>query len=542
MAEMNRPNNDSWRALAAVAALAAVVVAVYLPMLFNGFVSYDDHLYVTDNEMVQRGLSYEGLVWAFTTFHSYNWHPLTWLSHMLDVQLFGLNAMGHHLVNLLFHLANTLLLFAMLRKGTGAFWRSLLVAALFALHPLHVESVAWVAERKDVLSTFFCFLALWSYLAYARSGALSRYALSVLCLVLGLLAKPMLVTLPIMLLLLDYWPLGRIPGLSPASGAAPATLARLALEKIPFALLALASCVVTYLAQSQGGAVIYSSTALQNAGNALISYLKYLVKTVWPHPLAPLYPYAPTAGFVAGAAAILLLSSLLFLSQWRRHPYLTQGWLWFLGTLIPVIGFVRIGQHSIADRYTYVPLIGIFVMAVWGVGELREKRGWPAGGTAAATAALLAVLATLTVLQQRYWRDTITLFEHTVAVTRGNFTAHKTLAVAYGRKGDLARATHEHRVSRMLGFRYRVRVWPDDHLARYGLATVYQEMGMLAEAVAEYREAARLKPGFSQAHNDMGIALAKEGKIPEARQAFEAALRADPGNGAAAGNLRALSK
>jgi tetratricopeptide (TPR) repeat protein len=533
-----------------MAAFSLVIVAVYSPILFNGFVSYDDPLYVYENEVVKAGLTYRGLVWAFTTFHSYNWHPLTWLSHMVDVQLFGLNPAGHHLMNLLFHLANTLLLFGVLRKMTGAVWRSLTVAALFAIHPLHVESVAWVAERKDVLSTFFWLLAIWAYVDYARAGKKHSYLLVMLFLVLGLMAKPMLVTFPFVLLLLDYWPLGRIgPEPSDADGAVVQsqgkTLSYLLLEKVPFLTIALASSAVTYFVQKKGGAVLYASSFSENLGNALISYVKYLAKTVWPHPLAVLYPFDPdeiTLWRVAGAALFLALLSFLLLRQAKRRPYIAVGWLWYLVTLVPVIGFVRIGQHAIADRYTYVPLIGLFIIAAWGINDLRVRFQLNRGIIISLATVVFTVLAILTVRQERYWRNGITLFEHAIAVTENNFTAHKNLGLAYGRLGNVEKARSEERISRMLGYQYKIKVFPNDYEAHYNLGIAYSDLGRFSDAIREYQTAIALNPNYAQAYNDLGIALVNEGKIEDAKEAFRSAMRIAPNFTAAAHNYNELEK
>ena len=361
-------------------ALALVTFALYAPMLRHGFINLDDQQYITANDHVRAGLTWSGVVWAFKTSEAANWHPLTWISHMTDCQMFGLNAGGHHLVNLLFHIANTLLLFFWLNKLTGALGRSFFVAALFAWHPLHVESVAWAAERKDVLSAFFWMLAL---IAYARFANLSKvqspkskvfYILALFLFACGLMSKPMVVTLPFVLLLLDFWPLQRFP----ISDFRFPVFFRLVLEKIPFFALAFASCLITYLVQKSGGAT-WSQAALPfhaRIANALVAYVRYISKTFWPADLAVIYPYSRhwPAVLVGGAALVLAAWTGLFLWRARRNPHLIVGWLWFLGTLVPAIGLVQVGSQSMADRYTYIPGIGLFIVIVWGANDLLSRR------------------------------------------------------------------------------------------------------------------------------------------------------------------------
>jgi len=359
--------------------LAFITFAAFLPATRFVFINYDDNDYVTANPPVQAGLSWAGVKWAFTTWHANNWHPITWISHMADCSLFGLNPGGHHLVNVLFHTANTVLLFVLVLRLTGALWPAAFVAALFGWHPLHVESVAWIAERKDVLSTFFALLALLGYAKYVAAAKIQNpkskvfFAGSLLAFALGLLAKPMLVTLPFVLLLLDYWPLQRF--------SLSAFRLSLLFEKFPFFLLTALSCMLTFLAQSQ---VVHGSSAVMSLGsvplhyrlkNMPVAYVEYLWKLVWPAKLAVFYPLADIIPpvRVAGAVAVLLLISVVVWRCWRTRPYLPVGWLWFLGTLVPVIGLVQVGIQSIADRYTYVPLIGLFILVTWLAGDLAEQ-------------------------------------------------------------------------------------------------------------------------------------------------------------------------
>ena len=485
-------------------ALSLLVFLAYSPVLSGDFISYDDPFYVTGNNPVKGGLTFQGIAWAFTTFHSYNWHPVTWLSHMLDVQLFGLNPMGHHLTSLLFHVANSLLLFVVFRKMTGATWRSLAVAALFALHPLHVESVAWVSERKDVLSTFFWMLTIWAYVDYTKSPRLARYLAVILFFALGLMSKSMPVTLPFVLLLLDWWPLGRLrPGLLAGErmeGNSPSpNLSRLLLEKVPLFALAAAASIVTYLAQQKGGALAYPASFGVSAGNALISYLTYLGKMIWPTGLAAFYPFDPgavTAGKAAVAALVLAALSVMVVRGAGRRPYLATGWFWYLGTLVPVIGFLKIGQHAMADRYTYVPLIGIFVMIAWGIGDLAVK--WRPGRSVAALAAAVVIipLSVLTWLQARHWHDSITLFSHALAVTENNWVAHNNLTKAYSDRGDFPNA--------LLHISASLRIKPDP-LQYVSQGWLYFRVGEYRQSIESCRKALAMAPGNVKAHFVLGM-------------------------------------
>jgi len=458
--------------------LALVTVAVYGGAFSSDFIRFDDPRYVTENRNVSGGLTLDGVAWAFTTFFKSNWHPVTWLSHMLDVELYGLNPAGHHATNLLLHVANSLLLFAVLRTATRAPRRSALVAALFALHPTHVESVAWVAERKDVLSTLFWLLATASYVAYARRGGVARYAATALLLLLGLAAKAMLVTLPFVFLLLDYWPLERL--------RFDRSAMRLLVEKLPFLGIAAAFAVVTFTAQTTGGAVALGDPVPFHlrAANAVVSYGLYVWQTVWPVDLALLYPHpylpggTPWRGWqVVFAGAGLLAASAVFLRA-RRHRYLAVGWLWFLGTLLPVIGIVQVGAQGMADRYTYVPCIGLYVIAAWGGADLvrRASRRGEGFGVAPALVALVA-LAALGIASHRqvgYWRDTILLFEHSLAVAPGGYALHNNLANELFDRGR-----------------------PDD-------------------AIRHYRRALEIKPDYYIAHKSLGKALRNRGERYEA--------------------------
>jgi len=451
-----------------------VTLALYWPARHYDFVQYDDPEYVVENHAVSSGLSWWGLQWAIVDAHAANWHPLTWLSHMLDCQLFGLNAGAHHLVNVLLHCANSALLFLLLRAMTGSFWRSAFVAALFAWHPLRVESVAWISERKDVLSGFFFMLTLWAYSRYAKEAEKSRplgqtenqnpttiifihrplssrfYALALTCFTLGLLSKPMLVTVPCILLLVDYWPLNRFGVFDPAAIDAPEGGRRrwriagaLLREKIPFFLLSLAVGLLTFFAQRSGGAVNITASEgiVSRIGNVLAGYSGYLVKLVWPRDLTVLYlrPASPPILTVAFGAAILVIFFALAVGGMRRRPYIAVGGLWFGIMLLPVSGLVPVGLQSIADRYTYLPAIGLGLAVAWGATD--QVTGLRFGGTrrvllGAVAGAVLIACAGLTRHQLPYWENTETLMNHALQVDPDNYVAHENLAVYYSKRGQ----------------------------------------------------------------------------------------------------------
>jgi len=504
------------------------------------FLYYDDNVYVTENPWVQGGLSWSGLKWAFTSMYAANWHPLTWLSHMLDVQLFGLSPGAHHLVNAGFHAASSVLLFLTLMRMTGALWQSAFVAALFALHPLHVESVAWVAERKDILSAFFGMLALMAYVRYTERPGLQRYIMTALLLTLGLLSKPMLVTLPLLFLLLDFWPLGRVSGFQSVEEGATVrpqtTVPRLILEKIPMLVLCTASSVVTVIAQKRGGAVADLSLDIgDRLGNAVFGYVQYLGKTFWPLSLSVFYPHPSsslTALQTAGSCLLLVLLTGWVLLRLRRSPWLAAGWFWFLGTLVPVIGLVQVGAQSIADRYTYIPLIGIFIMVAW---EIPEQLGsWRFRGQAlwAASAVVIAALAGLTWLQAGYWKTHETLFRHAVSVTTDNCLAHNSLADYLIKKDELDGAEFH--------LRETLRLCPKNESAWYNLGVWHRKKGELPEAVKALGEALRLKPDYANAWSNLGAAYLALGLVPEAADALLKATRLTPDEPASWFNLGSL--
>ena len=476
----------------------------------HSFINYDDGLYVYENPHVRGGLSKEGVSWAFTTFDAANWHPLTWISHMTDVQLFGLDAGWHHRVNVLFHLANTALLFLVLWRMTGGLWQSAFVAALFAVHPLHVESVAWVAERKDVLSTLFWLLTMGAYLGYVRRPSVWRYLPVFVFLALGLMCKPMLVTLPFVLLLLDWWPLGRMSREgSPVSEqwriSVPMVFRRI-WEKTPLLGLSAISCVITYIAQSQGKAVVSLGriTIGPRFSNTLVSYAIYLEQAVWPSSLAVVYPHPATIGAgipawkIGGAVLLLAGISFLALRERQRRPYLAAGWMWYLGTLVPVIGLVQVGGAAHADRYTYVPLIGVFLAVAWGVPDLLPMRRWRQRVLGVAAGAVLAALTVAAWFQVGYWRDNVTLYSRALSVTEGNWLALSNLGAAYGNRGEPLEARR--------CFREAVRIRSDYAEAWYNLGVSAGRLGQKEEAIGYYREALRLQPEYALARNGLGLA------------------------------------
>ena len=417
---------ERYRVLLLSAGLAVLTLAAFEPIRHNEFITLDDGVYITDNPHIQSGITFKSIIWAFTTGHQANWHPLTWLSHILDVELFGLNPLGHHLHNLVLHIINTILLFWVLQKMTGAIWPSAFAAMAFGLHPLHVESVAWAAERKDVLCALFWMLTMAAYLKYARRGGFLRYVLVILCFALGLMAKPMIVTLPIVLLILDFWPLGRMQtGRSETvcGDCRPMSLSRLIAEKIPLFLLVFASCIITYLVQQKGGAVdkLGEFPLTSRIANVLVSYMSYLYKTVLPKDLAVPYPY-PFLGWPLWkpVAAFLLLISIsgFVIYHMKKRPYLLAGWLWYIVTLIPVIGLVQIGVQTMADRYMYLPSVGIFIMISWAAAQLTAT--WRYRKMILGTLAGVLIIAMIsgTRTQAAYWKDSKTLNEHTETVTK----------------------------------------------------------------------------------------------------------------------------
>ncbi|MGB8370151.1 MAG: tetratricopeptide repeat protein [Limisphaerales bacterium] len=553
--------------------LVAVTLAVYWPVTRYDFVNYDDPDYFSSNAHVQAGLTSDNVVWAFCTGYASNWHPLTWLSLMLDRELSGPGPAGPHFTNLLFHLANTVLLFLLLRQMTGlrpdtdigalasakppaqpgsstqaaVNWRSAFVAALFALHPLHVESVAWISERKDVLSTFFGLLALWAYARFVQKSEVRSqksevenqgsglrpptsgyYWLALLFFALGLMSKPMLVTLPLVMLLLDWWPLKRFTIYDLRF-----TILRLAREKIPFFVLSAISCVVTFIAQQKGGAVtkLAGISMTGRVANAFVSYARYLDKTLWPSPLANPYPHPGHWGFplviysvalVAGLSAIAVLYA-------RKFPFFFTGWFWFAGTLVPVIGLIQVGIQSMADRYTYVPLIGLFIIFVWGLAETGMSRQVPKTLIAVLIAMVLVVSTLRTRNQLNYWQNNETLFRHTLAVTENNYLAYNNLGTWLSKKGQIAEA--------MDCFRKSLQINPDNSDVLYNLGNAFAKLGNWDEAINNYQRALQITPNQPDVLDNLGFALAAKKQFADAVVCFEAALKLNPDYADAHNNL-----
>jgi Flp pilus assembly protein TadD len=520
-----------------MALLFVSVVGVFLPCVQNDFVGYDDPLYVTFNSHVQEGFNRASLTWAASTGEGGNWNPATWVSHLLDVQLFGLQAWGHHLTSILIHAINAALLFGILLSMTGARWRSLVVAAFFGLHPLRVESVAWVAERKDVLSGMFWMLTLWAYFKYASSRTqggtlrinqqrLRYYFLALLFFALGLMSKPMVVTLPFVLLLLDFWPLQRWQRLQV-----------LLVEKLPFFLLSVIDAVVTLLVQKNAGAIISEASLPHRIGNALVSYWRYISKIFWPDNLAVFYP--PVAFFHLG---IILLAGLLLLGiswlaviQRCSRPWLLVGWFWFVGTLVPVIGVVQAGEQSMADRYSYLPSIGMGLIFTWAAFELfrnwsvRQPISLKVGQVTLVSG--LVLCAMLTRNQIRYWKDTRTLFMHAAQVTKKNYVAYNNIGVTLDKEGSFQEAIGY--------FEQAIRTKPNYAEAYNNLGVVLGKLGRSDEAINQFKTASQLKPGYADPHKSLGTILDQLGRNAEAIQEYQIALRIQPNDPDAHNNLGA---
>jgi tetratricopeptide (TPR) repeat protein len=513
-----------WQLPFALFLIAIVTVAIYWPVLHNDFIDFDDDAYVTANMMVRQGLTFKGLVWAFSTFHDANWFPLTWLSHMLDVELFGLNPLGHHATNLLIHAINSALLCALLHRLTGFLGRSMVVALLFAVHPLHVESVAWVAERKDVLSTLFWFLTMWAYSGYAHKPSLLRYLPVAVFFALGLMSKQMLVTLPLVLLLMDYWPLHRLAP-RPGDGTADRGGMKLLLvEKIPLFLMSAAASLVTLRAQDSGGALAHgdAQSALLCAGNAFLSYVKYLRKMFWPTDLALFYPFEPsavTAFKVTAAVALLALLTGVIVTQGRKRPYLVFGWFWYLVTLLPVIGFIRVGGQALADRYTYIPLIGPFLMIVWGVAEAAGTRRNVLRAGVGLAVIVIAILSAQTITQIRYWKDSYGLYAHALAVVEGNWLAHNNMGILLSQ--------HNRNDEAILHFRESVHLNPRGSDGFRNLGNSLQMAGKGAEAIEAFRQAVWINPDDPESHYRLGYAYLLNGNSDFAYQEYRQLQRLD---------------
>jgi tetratricopeptide (TPR) repeat protein len=520
--------HSRWVSIAVCVFLALAVWAIFSQTLRFSFVYFDDNEYVFDNPHITQGLNLKGILWAFTHVHSHNWHPLTTLTHMFDCQVYGLQPWGPHLENVLLHGMVAILLFVALRQMTGALWRSAFVAAVFAVHPLHVESVAWISERKDVLSALFFMLTLMAYGRYVRireSGTGSNlsflrfpaYWVALLLFALGLMCKPMLVTLPFVLLLLDWWPLQRF-----TLGNTRPVIARLVWEKIPFLLLSAASCPVTIWAQKDIVRSLEQISFPFRVGNALVSYAAYVEQMIYPAGLAVLYPYPENlAPWKVGVSILfLLLVSTGVVVAARKHPFLPVGWLWYLGMLVPVIGFMQVGNQARADRYTYLPQIGLYIMVSWGVVDLARSWRYGRAVLGAGAAAIVATLMVLAHVQTSYWKNGVSLMTHAIACTSNNYLAHDNLGAVLATQGKMVEAV-EH-------IKQAIRFRPTYAQAHYNLANALDTQGKSAEAIEQYEQAIQLRPDYADAYNNLGDVLASQGKTAEALEQCERAIELKP--------------
>lgn len=558
--------------------LAILTLAAYWHVQNHEFIIYDDPSYVTSNRIVQSGLSKEGIIWAFTTMDVSNWHPLTWLSHMVDCHVFQLNPAGHHWTNLILHLLNVLFLFHILHRSTGETWKCGMVAALFAIHPLNVESVAWVAERKNVLSTFFWILTIYAYGYYAMRPQWYRYGLVVATFVLGLLSKPMLVTLPFVLLLLDFWPLKRTGFRFERDKVEKhretcisicfqrASYLRLVAEKIPLIILSLFSSFMTLKAAANeamaGIEILPLSLRIENV---VVSYTLYIMKMLWPEKLAVFYPYCFSWPLwqVLATAIVLALITAFVLWKIKSHPYLSVGWFLYLGTLVPVIGLVQVGMQAMADRYMYVPMIGLFIMIVWGMSELFQKIRWGNIFLKTISGIVLLSLFVSTYFQVQLWENSLRLFQHTVSVTKGNYVAHNIFANALRERGEFEAAEENYKKAIMinpgfwpaynnLGIAYSfqrkyhdaiplyleaIRLNSDEPAIRFNLGDALMRTGRIEEAQVRFAEAVRMRPNDATYHNSLAVSMIKQGKHDEALIALRRAISLDPEHAGAHHNL-----
>ena len=524
--------------------LIAVVVALYWPVTGYDFIALDDNLYLLENQNVQRGITGENLIWAMTTFDATNWHPLTWLSLIADYDLFGLNAAGYHITNLFLHILNTVFLFLAFRRMTGEIWKGAVIAALFAVHPLNIESVVWIAERKNLLSTLFWILTIMAYVHYAEKPGWISYSVILVCFILGLTAKPVLVTLPFVLLLLDYWPLQRFSWSDRSrSGAIQdraerrKLLIRLLLEKVPLILLSLLSAFVTFHAARTGGAVKEISVfpMVGRIENAVISYAMYLFKMVWPVDLAIFYPYpAGRPLWQVGLSILFLTAVTAFVCiKGRTHRYLITGWFWYGITLLPVIGLVQVGFQSMANRYAYISLIGIFVIVTWGVPDLLKRFS----GRRYLPAVSVAMILTFTFCTKSAlpnWKNSEAVFQQALKVTKNNHIAELGMGNVWLGRGDLQKAGSHYREA--------LRLKPDYAEAHNNLGMVLMREGKGDEAEVQYREAIKDDPTFEKAYNNLGVLLATKGNLEEAKTCFLRALELNPNYPDVKGNLTVLIK
>jgi len=544
--------------------ILAIIIAYGQVKNFD-FVGYDDQEYVTENSHVQKGLTVESIIWAFTAFHSSNWHPLTWLSHMLDCELYGLNPMGHHWTNLIIHMTNTILLFLVLNLISGAMLRSAFVAALFALHPLHVESVAWISERKDVLSTFFGLLMVLAYYRYVKRPCFKNYLPVIIFLSLGLMAKPMIVTFPFVLLLLDFWPFKRFQfknnRLSQSGGKTFSYLkgsSRIILEKIILLIPVVISCILTFLAQKSGGAVkeLVALSLKTRVANALVSYVSYVLKTFWPSKLAVFYPHPGDtlpAWQIFGAALLISCACFFAIRAAKKYPYVIIGLFWYFGTLVPVIGLVQVGEQAMADRYTYIPLIGLFIILAWGVLDLFRKWHYQKIYLSVFAMIILSALTARTFFQVSHWKNGVTLFEHAINVTENNYKAHNNLATVLG-PIDLDRAIFHYKEALRIHPKYvtalcnlglalynkgnydeavsyftkALKINPQKIDTRMDLANIFFLQAKHEKAISQYREILKIESENANAHYNLAYMLSVQNKTDQAELHYKEAIKINP--------------
>ena len=518
--------------------LVVITLVAYLQLPTHDFLNLDDSGYITQNMHVKEGVTWKNFAWAFSFTNFAYWHPLTWLSHMLDFQLFGMNASMHHLMNLFFHIANSLLLFLVFNRMTGSLWKSAFIAALFAIHPLNVESVAWASERKNVLSTFFWMLTMLAYVRYTEQPNFYRYLLILFVFVLGLMSKPMLVTLPFVLLILDYWPLNRFTLFQPNdnehgfrqsidSGSRLTQDLHLVLEKIPFLFLSAVSIYLSSLSVQRFGAIISTASVPMKLRitNALISYIAYIKKMVWPYNLAVYYPYPKTIPLweIAGAGLFMACVTFFTFRRAKEKPYFAIGWLWYIGTLFPVIGLAQAGLWpSIADRFAYVPLIGVFIIISWGVPDLISRWRYKKLIIASVAIAIISIFTVTTHVQNMYWANNITLFKHALDVTNDNDIAHQKLGEALASQGKTNEAVRQYFEA--------LRINPKLSAAHLNLGVCLREEGKLDEAIEHFSNVLQTNPNSAGAYYEIGVALEKMDKFDAAVRYFSKALRIKPNN------------
>ena len=528
--------------------LTISILTVYQPVRQYEFIRYDDSPYITANHHIKDGLTYDNLIWALTSFHAANWHPLTWASHAADITLYGMVPGRHHMTNVLLHIINSLLLFYIFRQMTGKLWQSLFVAALFALHPLHVESVAWISERKDVLCAFFGMLTIASYIKYCKKSEPKWYLLALFCFIAGLMSKPMLVTLPFVLLLFDYWPLGRIKSISstnigvtknnifsskyPNSKFHGSSVLRIVLEKLPFLLFAVCSAVITLFAQHSGNAVksLNQFPFSIRISNAITAYMQYIGKMFWPFHLTIYYPHPGQHPLWQVAGAYLILAAICFFvfRYYRRYPYLLTGWLWYAGALVPVIGIVQVGTQSVADRYTYLPLIGLFVIVSWGIPELVKRLRYRKAILSILSIMILCNLMFISWVQVSFWKNDITLFQHALDVTDDNYIAHNNLGNAFMEQGRLTEALYHF---------YSARSIRPDEDTYYNLGLLFQLKGNTLAAERYYQKTLSLNPNYLNAYINLGNVMASKNDFGRALAYYKEALRLNSDSPMIYGNL-----